>query len=102
MRRGARLLRVLAAAFSIALLALVALAPAALAGNPAQGQYTLTRPDAGGPGGGGSSHPGGSEKVGGSGGSSALPLLGLGALAIGSGGLALVYARRKRASHEAT
>jgi LPXTG-motif cell wall-anchored protein len=84
-------------------LAMVA-APAALAdrGSPATGQYTLQVPNAGGSGGSGGNPPanGASTKIGGSDGSSAIPVIGLSALVVGSAGIALLYVRRRR-SHEA-
>lgn len=97
--------RALAALCALVLaLALVA-APAALAdhgGSPATGQYTLNVPNAGGSGGsgGGPQANGASTKIGGSDGSSAIPVIGIGALVVGSAGIALLYVRRRR-SHEA-
>jgi hypothetical protein len=83
-------------------LAMVA-APAAFAGgggggSPATGQYTLQVPNAGGSGGSGGNPPanGASTKIGGSDSSSAIPVIGLGALVVGSAGIALLYVRRRR------
>jgi hypothetical protein len=97
----------------VAMLALVlalaaATAPAAFAdrkGSPATGQYTLQVPNAGsgGSGGSGGNPPanGASTKIGGSDGSSAIPVIGLGALVVGSAGIALLYVRRRRSREAA-
>jgi len=102
-RRGPLPYRRALVATLVLALAMVA-APAAFAdrkGSPATGQYTLQVPNAGGSGGsGGPPASGASTKVGGSDSSSALPVIGLGALVVGSAGIALLYVRRRR-SHEA-
>jgi LPXTG-motif cell wall-anchored protein len=96
--------RALIATLALVLTLALAAAPAAFAdrgGSPATGQYTLQVPNAGGSGGpGGPQANGASTKVGGSDSSSALPVIGLGALVVGSAGIALLYVRRRR-SHEA-
>jgi len=71
------------------------LAPAALAGSPAQSQYSLHIP---GPGG---KAPANGGRIGGSGGGSALPALIVGAAAVASGGVAIAYLRHRRRSPEA-
>jgi hypothetical protein len=91
-RNFGRARRVLVAAFCAVALVSVVAAPAAMAGDPAPGQYTLHVPDAGTKGGGSAG-----TKVGDSGGtSSAVPILALGAVVIAGGAGALAYARRRR------
>ena len=95
-----RLTAVLALVLALAMVA----APAAFAGgggggSPATGQYTLQVPNAGGGSGGSGGNPqanGASTKIGGSDSSSAIPVIGLGALVVGSAGIALLYVRRRR------
>jgi hypothetical protein len=90
-RNLGRVRRVLAAAFCALALVSVAAAPAAMAGDPAPGEYTLHLPNAG------SKSADAGAKVGDSGGSgSAVPILALGAVVIAGGAGALAYARRRR------
>lgn len=84
-----------AAALVACLLALCVLAPAVMAGGPAQGQYSLNTPSAGGT---KANATGG--RVGGSGGGSALPVLIVGAVVVASGAVALAYVRHRRQSGE--
>jgi hypothetical protein len=109
-RRGRQRCRgALAATLAFLLALAMVAAPAAFAdrgGSPATGQYTLHIPNAGGSGGSGGSggNPqanGASTKIGGSDGSSAIPVVGLGALVVGSAGIALLYVRRKRSREAA-
>lgn len=99
--------RVLVAMLALALALAMAIAPAALAdrgGSPATGQYTLQVPNAGGGSGGSGGNPqanGASTKIGGSDGSSAIPVIGIGALVVGSAGIALLYVRRRRSGQAA-
>jgi hypothetical protein len=81
------------------LCALAAVAPTALASSPARGEYQLQLPSAGpggGTGGGGGARPSDPGQVGSSQSDSALPALVLGFAAIGAGGLAFAYIRRRR------
>src|SRR5436190_1445131 len=90
-----RRLRRAASLLIAALVALALMAPAASASSPAGGEYQLNYP----PGGGGSGGQGGPRAhntVGSSQSDSALPVLLVGFVAIGSGGLAFAYLRRRR------
>lgn len=78
-------------------LVVLALAPAAVAGGPANSEYSLNIQ---GPGGGKPSSGGG--QLGGSGGSSALPVLLVGAGALASAGVVVAYLRYRRRSGAAT
>lgn len=76
-----------------ALVALALIAPVARASNPAGGEYQLHFPGGGGgPGQGGKPHGG----IGSSQGDSALPILLVGFVAVGTGGLAYAYLRHRR------
>jgi hypothetical protein len=92
---SARRLRAAAAIAAACLLGLLALAPAAMAGGPAQGEYSLNLPGPGGKA--GASH----TRIGGSGGGSALPALIVGATVLASGAAAVGYVRHRRRSGEA-
>jgi len=76
---------------------LLAVAPVAMAGGPAKSEYSLNIQS---PGGGKQTSSGG--QVGGSGGSSALPVLLVGAGALASAGVGVAYVRHRRRSEEAT
>lgn len=90
--------RVVVAAFCALVLASVVAAPAAMAGDPGPGEYTLHLPNAGNKGDGGAG-----TKIGDSGGgSSAVPILALGAAVIVGGAGALAYTRRRRGTGAAT